>query len=123
MHDLPDALFGSKDRRSPKSKGRDLLPCADLGLCSLDVHNAGKLSTHILLYHLDAKELAICELRCGMLLSLRNLLPSMRDGADSRCGRAKGVREAYIFPMGEQLLRRFGVSFQEFIARRVPLLK
>jgi hypothetical protein len=49
------------------------------------------------LYDLDTNELAIAASGCGMLLSLRNLLLSMCDGADSRSGRAKGVRLRVAF--------------------------
>src|SRR3712207_2769330 len=101
MHNLPVAILGSEDHRDPQSQRGDVLPSADLGLRPLDVHDVGKLGSHILLYDLDANGLAISELRRGVLLSLRYLLPSMRDGADPGCGRTKGVSEGHVFAMGE----------------------
>jgi hypothetical protein len=47
----------------------------------------------------------------------------MRDRANPRCGRAKGVSEGYVFSVGEQLLRRLGVPFLELVYRWLPLLK
>jgi hypothetical protein len=58
----------------------------------------------VLRYGLEASGLTISEMRCGTLQGLSNLLPTT-------CGRAKGVGEAYVFSMGEQLLRRLGVPF------------
>src|SRR5829696_9179398 len=46
---------------------------------------------------------------------MSNLLPPMR-------GRAKGVSQAYVFSMGEQLLHRFGVPFHELTKRLLILL-
>jgi hypothetical protein len=51
-----------------------------------------------------------------MLHGLSNLLPSTR-------WRAIGVSEAYVFSMGEQLLCRLGVSFDELPLRKVKLFK
>jgi len=123
MHYLPGSILGSEDHRDPQSQRGDVLPSADLGLRPLDVHDVGKLGSHILLYDLDANGLASSELRRGVLLSLRYLLPSMRDGADPGCGRTKGVSEGHVFSVGEQLLRRRGVPFLELIYRRRPLLE
>jgi hypothetical protein len=36
--------------------------------------------------------------------------------------RAGGVSEAYVIPMGEHLLHRCGVSFDEFVQRLLTLL-
>jgi hypothetical protein len=74
------------------------------------------------LYDLDTNELAIAASGCGMLLSLRNLLLSMCDGADSRSGRAKGVSEGYILFIGEQFLRRLRVAFLKLIHRQAQSL-
>src|SRR5918997_5583079 len=51
-----------------------------------------------------------------MLRSLGNLIPPTHGGA-------KGVSEAYVFPMRPQLLHRFGVAFQELTRRLLPLLE
>ena len=67
-------------------------------------------STHILLYDLDANELAISASRCCMLRGLRNLLPSTRETAI-------GVSEGYVVSTRPQLYRRLGVSFEELIHR------
>src|SRR5215218_9630574 len=121
MHYLPGAILGSEDHRGPQSQRGDLLPSADLGLRPLDQHNVGKLGSHMLFYDLNASGLAISDLRRGMLLGLNNLLPSMRDGADPRSGRAKRVSEGHVVSVGEQLLRRPGVPFLELIYHRRPL--
>jgi hypothetical protein len=123
MHYLPGAILGSEDHRDPQSQRSDVLPSADLGLRPFDVHDVGKLGCHILLYDLDANGLTISELRCGMLLGPSNLLPSMRDGANPGRGRAERVSEGHVFLVGEQLLRRPGVAFDELIYRRRQLLE
>jgi hypothetical protein len=122
MHYLPGAILGSEDHRNPQSQRGDVLPSADLGPRPLDVHDVGKLGSPILLYDLDANRLAISELRRGMLLGLRYLLPSMCDGANPSSGRAKWVSDGHVVSVGEQLLRRPGVPFLELIYRRRPLL-
>ena len=72
----------------------------------LYLHHVGKLRSYVLLYDFGANELAVSDLRCSMLRSLSDMLPSMR-------WRAIGVIEGYVFSVREQLLRRLGVSFQE----------
>jgi hypothetical protein len=57
----------------------------------------------------------VVEIRCGTLNSGSYLLPSVR-------GRAQGVSEGYVVLMGEQLLHRLGISFDELIQRLVILL-
>ncbi len=94
MYNLPLPVFRSKDHRSPKSEWSDVLPCADLGLGPLNLHNVSKLRSHILPYGLEADNLAIFEIRCSTLQGRNNLIPSLR-------GRAKGVSEAYIFSVGK----------------------
>jgi hypothetical protein len=78
---------------------------------------------YVFRYDLDASGLAISELRCGMFLGPRNLLPSMCNRANPRRGRTKGVSKGYIFSMGEQLLRRLGIPSLELIYRQAPLLE
>ena len=110
MHYLPLTVFRSKNHRNPQSEWGDILASAKLSLLRLQQHNVGKLRSDVLLYGLDATVLTIPELRCGTLNGLSDLLLSTH-------GRAKGVSEAYVLPMGEELLRRFGVSFQELTRR------
>jgi hypothetical protein len=52
-----------------------------------------------------------------MLLGLSDLLPSSRNGADPRGGRAKRVSEGYVLLVGEYLLHGSEVSFEELICR------
>jgi hypothetical protein len=47
----------------------------------------------------------------------------MRDGTDPGSGRAERVSEGHVFLVGEQLLRRPGVAFDELIYRRRQLLE
>jgi len=115
MHNLPDTVFRSTDARNPQSEWDDLLPSANLGLVPLYLHNVGKLRSYVLRYDLEASGITISVMLCGTLHGLSNLLPSMRDSA-------KGVSEGYVFSMGEQLLRRLGVSFHELTQRQVKLL-
>src|SRR5215213_6342598 len=91
MHYLPGALFGSKDHRDPQGERCYFFTSADLGLRPLYLHHVGKLRSYVLLYDLGANELAVSDLRCSMLPSLSNLIPSMR-------WRAKGISEADVFP-------------------------
>src|SRR5688572_15752933 len=107
MHYLPLTVFRPKDHRNPQSDWGDILTSGNLGPRPLYPHDVGKLRSYVLLYDLVANDLAISELRCGMLPSRSNLLPSM-------CGWAQGVSEGYVFSMGEQLHRGFGVTFHHF---------
>jgi hypothetical protein len=104
MHYLPGALFGPKDHRNPQVAGGNILSSANLCVGSLYPHNGGKLRCHVLRYSLEAIDLAISVVRCATLLGLSNLIPPAQ-------GRTKGVSQGYVFPMGEQLLHRFGVTF------------
>ena len=54
MHNFPDAVFRSKDARSPQSHGCDLLPSGDFDPEALYLHNEGKLRSYILYYILNA---------------------------------------------------------------------
>jgi hypothetical protein len=123
MHYLPGATFRPKDHRNPQSKEGDIRSSSNLGLGPLYLHNVGKLRCHMLLYDLDARDLAISLSRGGMLLGLGNLLPSMRYRANPGSGRAKRVSKGYVFSMGEDLLHGLGVAFRELICRWLPLLK
>jgi hypothetical protein len=115
MHYLPGILFRSKDHRDPQIVWGDILPSAKLALEPLYLHNVGKLRSYTLRYDLEASGLAIPTRRCGALHCLGNLLPSVRDDAT-------GVGEGYVVSMGEQLLRRLGVSFHELTYGQVVLL-
>src|SRR3712207_5697733 len=115
MHDLPGAFFGSKDQRNAQIKWQDLLPSAYLCLAPLYPHHVGKLRGHILLYNIEASDLAIADLRCDTLHSLSDLLPSMVE-------RTEGVKESYVFSMGEHHLVGFGVPFEELVPRSLTLL-
>jgi hypothetical protein len=55
VHDLPGAVFGSKDHRSPQIEWRDILPSANLGLGPLQRHDVGKLRSHLLRHDLGAE--------------------------------------------------------------------
>src|SRR5829696_8132082 len=115
MHNLPLSVFSSKDHRNAQSGWGEVFHSAKLDLYPLKPYSVGKLRSHILRYGLEAQVLAISEIRCGTLYGLSNQLPPTR-------GRAKGVCEAYVFSMGEQLLRRLRVSFHELIQRQLILL-
>jgi hypothetical protein len=116
MHNLPGAIFRSKDHRNPQSERGGIWPSANLGLYPLYPHDVGKLRSHVLRYGLEAGDLTISYLRCGTIRGLGDLLPSTR-------GRAKGVSEGYVFPMGEHHLHGFGVPFGELAQRLLTLLK
>jgi hypothetical protein len=123
MHYLPGATFRPKDHRNPQSKGGEIRPSSNLGLGPLYLLNVGKLRCHMLLYDLDASDLAISLSRGGMLLGLGNLLPSMRHRANPGSGRATRVSKGYVFSMGEDPLHALGVAFRELICRWLLLLK
>src|SRR5215203_2216272 len=108
VHDLPGALFGSKDYRDSQSERRYIFTSADLSLHPLYLHHVGKLGSYKFLDNLDANEIAISDLRCGTVPNLSNFIPSTH-------GRAKGVCEGYVFSMGPELIDRLGVAFQELI--------
>jgi hypothetical protein len=76
VHDLPNAVFGTHDHRDPQTDGGDGLMSANLGLAPLDPHNGGKLRSYVLHYVLNVNKRAISDLRCGVLNSRSNLLPS-----------------------------------------------
>ncbi len=63
MHDLPGALFRSKDARNPQSDWRDIFASANLGLGPLHPHEVRKLRSYVLLYDLEVNAFAISELR------------------------------------------------------------
>ena len=115
MHNLPGAIFGSKDHRNPQSERGGILPSANLCLYPLYPHNVGKLRSYVLRYGLEASDLTIPDLRCGTIRGLSNLLPSTR-------GRAKGIGEGYVFLMGEHHLHGFGVPFGELSQGLLALL-
>jgi hypothetical protein len=115
MHYLPGAFFGSKDHRNPQIEWQDLLPSACLCLAPLYPHNVSKLRGHILLYNIEASDLAIADLRCDTLHSLSDLLPSM-------VKRTKRVKESCVFSMGEHHLVGFRVPFKELVQRSLTLL-
>jgi len=116
MHNLPGAIFRSKDHRNPQSERCGILPSANLGLYPLFPHNVGKLRSHVLRYGLEASDLTISYLRCATIRGISNLLPTTR-------GRAKGVGEGYVFLMGEHHLHGFRVPLRELAQRWLTLLK
>src|SRR3712207_8407428 len=75
MHDLPGALFESKNHRNPQSDWGDIFTSANLGPGPLHPHDVGKLRSYVLLYGLEANHLAISELRCSTLCDRSNPLP------------------------------------------------
>jgi hypothetical protein len=81
MHNLPSAVFRSKDHRNPQSVWGDVLSPANLGLGPLYLHNVGKLRSYMLGYDLKAGGIAISARRCGTLHGLGNLPPSMSEPA------------------------------------------
>ena len=117
MHYLPGAFFWPKDHRSSQCERGYLRASAKLGLHPLYLHNIGKFSSHVLLHYLDFNDLTISGLRCGMSCGLSDLIPSMRNRADSTYGRAKRVSEGYVLSMREKLLHRLGVTFRELTCR------
>src|SRR5215204_5204799 len=110
MHNFPGTTFWSKDHRSPQSEWGDFLPFANLALKPLYLYNVCKLSSYVLRYDLEASGHAISASRCRTLHALSNLFPSPH-------GRTLGVSKRYVLSMGEQPLRRLGVSFNELICR------
>lgn len=113
MYDLPGTAFRPKDACRPESDWRDLLASANLDLEPLYLDDVRKVGSHILRYVLKASDFTISIIRCGTFHGLSSLLPSMRDRAEW----GKGVSETYVFSVGEQLLIRLGISFQELTCR------
>ena len=116
MHHLPGAIFGSKGHRDPQIAWGDLISAANLCIGTLYPQNAGKLRCDVLCYSLEVVDLTISEYGCSTVLGLRNLLPSAR-------GRAEGVGEGYVFSVGEKLLYRLWVPFNELLARLLELFE
>jgi hypothetical protein len=52
MHDLPGAIFRSKDHRNPQCDWDDIITSANLGLGPLHPNDVGKLGSCVLLYAL-----------------------------------------------------------------------
>src|SRR3712207_9028388 len=100
MHNLPGTIFGSKDHRNPQSNWANILASANLGLFPHQLHNVGKLRSHVLRYDLGANELAISETRSGMLHDLSNLLPATH-------GRAIGVSRSEERRVGKECRSRW----------------
>src|SRR3569833_2490661 len=115
MHNLPGAVIRTKDARSPKSHGGDLLFFCNFDLEPLYHHNVGKLGSHVRRHILEASYLAISVQGCGTLHGRSDLLPST-------CGRGNGVSEGEVFSMGEHLLHGSGVPFHELTQRELHLL-
>ena len=113
--DLPNAVFGAQDHRNPQIDGSDGLLFANLGLGPLYPHNVRKLRGYALHDGLNVNDLAVSDLRCGVIRNRSNLLPSTYD-------RAKRISEGYVLSMGAQLLCGFRVSFQKLTLRQVELL-
>jgi hypothetical protein len=97
-----------------RTDGGDSLLSANFGLAPLHPHNVGKLRSYAHHYVLNVNKRAVSDLRCGLLNSPSNLLPSTYS-------RAKGVSEGYVLSMGVHLLSGFRVAFQEVIDREVEL--
>jgi hypothetical protein len=116
MHYLPGAILGSKGHRDPQIAGGDILRAADLRIGPLYPQDAGKLISHVLCYGLEVVDLAFSEYGCPTLLGLSDLLPSPR-------GRAEGIGEGYVFSVGEELLHRLWISFDELLARLLELFE
>ena len=96
--------------------GSDRLLSANLGLAPLHPHNVGKLRSYVLHDVPNANKLAISDLRCSVLNSRSNLLPSTYS-------RAKGVSEGYVLSMGVQtLFPGSGLPFRNPRDREVQLL-
>src|SRR3979411_259756 len=114
MADLPDSVFTPEDTRYSESHWGAIFPSANLDLVSLYLDNVTKVSSRVLRYALEVGDLAISVKRCGTLHGFCNLLPSTPH-------RAKWITNSYVFPLGEQLLRRLGVSFHELTPREVGL--
>jgi hypothetical protein len=62
VHNLPSAIFRSKDHRNPQINWGHILPSANPGLCPLYPHDIGKLRSQVLRYVLKASDLAISEM-------------------------------------------------------------
>src|SRR4051794_13334162 len=106
MHNFPNTVFRSKDACSPQSHRGGLLSSANFDLEPFYLDNKGKVRSYILHYVLKATDLAISVQGCSTLHCRSDLLPPTGD-------RAKGVSDAYVFPMGEHHLVRLRVSFDE----------
>jgi hypothetical protein len=63
MHHLPGAIFGSKDHRNPHGDWGGILAFDNFDLHPLDMHDAGKLWSYVLLYDLEGNAFAISEPR------------------------------------------------------------
>src|SRR5215213_1827262 len=106
MHDLPDTVFGSKAHRSPQSDRGSVHASANLGSFPHQRYYVGELGSHVLRYDLGANELTVPQKRCATLEGLGYLIPPAHR-------REEGLGEGYVFPVGEQLLTGFGVTFYE----------
>jgi hypothetical protein len=91
-----------------KSERGNVFPCSKLRLWMFYMHNVGELRGYMLGYDLDANESTLSGPRCSIVDDLFNLIPPTH-------GRAIGVGEGYVFAMGEHLLHRLGVAFEELI--------
>jgi hypothetical protein len=116
MHYPPGAIFRPKGHCDPQIAGGNLFSSADLCVGPLYPQDASKLRCDVLRYSLEVIDLAISEYGCPTLLGRSDLLPSAH-------GRAKGVSKGYVFTMGEELLHRLWVPFDELVARLLELFE
>ncbi len=112
MHDLPSVVFRPKDARSPQNHGSDLLSPSNLGVEPLYLHDVREVRSYVRRHVLKVGDLAISVQGCSTLHRRSNLLPPTGD-------RAKGVSDAYIFPIGEHHLVGLRVPFHELGCREV----
>jgi hypothetical protein len=116
MHELPGAVFRTKDARDAQGNGSDLLAPANLRLEPLDFQDVRELRGYALREVLELDGSAVAVVRCGSPSGLLDLTPTTG-------GRTKGVRDGRVFALAEQLEEAAGIPVRDPIQRSVARFK
>jgi len=110
MHELPRAVFRTKDTRHPQGNRSDLLAPADLRLKPLDLEDVREVRGYAFREGLELDGSAVAVVRCGSPSGLLNLTAAAG-------WRAKGIREGGIIALAVQLEERAGIPPRDLIQR------
>ena len=94
MHDLPRAVFSSKDTRRPQRDGRKRFPSGNLRPEPLDFDNVRQFWSGVLRDVLEARDLPIGVLRRRTVHDSGHVRPPTAH-------RAKGVAEGHVITLRE----------------------
>src|ERR671931_614185 len=106
MHELPYALFGSKDAGDPEGDRGSLLPAADLRPAALYLHEVREVRGHVLRHGLELLELA------ARVLRSRELQPLLDFGTPPAEG-SERITERHVVTLREERLVDRGIAIDD----------